>query len=406
MRVLGSDVKVDVASAGGADGQLGARVCRPSLPGLGGPPLLCKREPDGCPDDVLSASSSRLRVGEDEADPMVGLQDRAELRPVVRKLKRARKRAWSVMKCKKRPPDREERTFRFLVDVPATASLLTVHAYSLKPFRRTAFTIGQMAMIAEAEISSASAARDVIKREPGGGVGVSRSGGDRVKEEESAGDTGVSLFIFCLVAEFLRCQEAAIVCQTNRESAIHSDIQRRLTYRSRRVEFDQDVREAFDGQRAQHAARREAWSCVTLLPINCRLDWPPRGIMIGHIWFNGCGLPYEVHELVMSFRVSPQGHVFDVSYTGVCHDQVGVGMLGPFGLANAAAAVAKLHLYLEGLVQSREFIGTVAVHTFTSFADCISVCMECVARPGLSCVSFFVPLSGFDAASDDEPAHV
>ena len=81
-------------------------------------------------------------------------------------------------------------------------------------------------------------------------------------------------------------------------------------------------------------------------------------------------------------------------------------MSGPSGLANAAAAVAKLHLYLEELVQSREFIGTVAVHTFTSFADCISVCMECVARPGLSCVSFFVPLGGFDAASDDEPAHV
>ena len=81
-------------------------------------------------------------------------------------------------------------------------------------------------------------------------------------------DCAIIMFIFGLVAEFLRCQEAARVCQTNRESAIHSDIQRRLTYRSRRVEFDQDVREAFDAQRAQHATRREAWSCVTGLPIN------------------------------------------------------------------------------------------------------------------------------------------
>jgi hypothetical protein len=52
----------------------------------------------------------------------------------------------------------------------------------------------RMNMIAEATISSASAARDVIKREPGGGVGLSRSellcG---VKKEEYGGDTDVSL---------------------------------------------------------------------------------------------------------------------------------------------------------------------------------------------------------------------
>ena len=61
------------------------------------------------------------------------------------------------------------------------------------------------------------------------------------------------MFNFSLVAEFLRCQEAARVLRTNRENNRHPKIQGRLSFKSREAEFNQDIRDAAE---ARHATRR------------------------------------------------------------------------------------------------------------------------------------------------------
>ena len=117
-------------------------------------------------------------------------------------------------------------------------------------------------------------------------------------------------------------------------------------------------------------------------------------VRIGSIWLNGCGLQYEVHELVMSFRVGPHGRAFDVCYTCVCHDACAYsdtcksGWMMPFGEVNAAAAVARLGMNLEENKYDILSNAIVAFRTLRSFADCISVCIECVERRR---VGFFVP---------------
>ena len=106
-------------------------------------------------------------------------------------------------------------------------------------------------------------------------------------------------------------------------------------------------------------------------------------VSIGSIWLNGCGLQYEVHELVMSFRVGPHGRAFDVGYTCVCHDQCAYHpiytepWMMPFGKRNVAAAVACLGLNLEENKYDRLSNAFVA-RNFRSFATCIFICVESV----------------------------
>ena len=92
----------------------------------------------------------------------------------------------------------------------------------------------------------------------------------------------------------------------------------------------------------------------------------------------------------MSYHVNTRGQAIDVCYNGVCHDQIGVDMVGPFGSANAAAAVAALRPHLYDLALSRAFMGDVAVYTFNSFVDVVSVCIQSIERPGHG-HRFFLP---------------
>ena len=127
-------------------------------------------------------------------------------------------------------------------------------------------------------------------------------------------------------------------------------------------------------------------------------------VSIGSIWLNGCDLQYEVHELVMSFRVGPHGRAFDVCYTCVCHEACVYGdepWCRPFGEVNAAAAVACLGMNLEENKYDILSNAIVAFRTLRSFADCISVCIECVERRR---VGFFVPclLSWMSVHEEDD----
>jgi hypothetical protein len=133
-------------------------------------------------------------------------------------------------------------------------------------------------------------------------------------------------------------------------------------------------------------------------------------VSIGSIWLNGCGLQYEIHELVMSFRVGPHGRAFDVCYTCVCHDACVLldpldtcypGWMLPFGEVNAAAAVARLGMNLEENKYDILSNAIVTFRTLRSFADCISVCIECVERRR---VGFFVPclLSWMSVHAEDD----
>lgn len=118
-------------------------------------------------------------------------------------------------------------------------------------------------------------------------------------------------------------------------------------------------------------------------------------VSIGYICPNGYGghiadFNFEVYELIMSYHVNSHGQAIDVCYIGVCHDQIGVEMAGPFGFANAVAAVAALHPHLYDLALSRESVGDVAVYTFNSFVDVVSVCIQSIESPTLG-HRFFLP---------------
>ena len=132
-------------------------------------------------------------------------------------------------------------------------------------------------------------------------------------------------------------------------------------------------------------------------------------VSIGCICPNGFGghvvdYDFDVYELIMSYHVNSHGQAIDVCYNGVCHDQIGVEMVGPFGSANAAAAVAALRPHLYDLALSREFMGDVAVYTFNSFVDVVSVCIQSIERPGLG-HRFFLPCflywKGLECVGDD-----
>ena len=74
MRVPGSNVIADATCVGGACGQRGARVRCPSVPELDEIDTWFGGEPFGCSGDFLSASTGRLRAGDDVVDPNVGVK--------------------------------------------------------------------------------------------------------------------------------------------------------------------------------------------------------------------------------------------------------------------------------------------------------------------------------------------
>ena len=73
----------------------------------------------------------------------------------------------------------------------------------------------------------------------------------------------------------------------------------------------------------------------------------------------------------------------------MCHDQFG-GSPGPFGLANAATAVAAFPATSEELAKCPALSNALAIHTFKSFADVVSVCSRCIERPGTR-IGLFLP---------------
>ena len=57
-------------------------------------------------------------------------------------------------------------------------------------------------------------------------------------------------------------------------------------------------------------------------------------VSIGYICPNGYGghvldYDFDVYELIMSYHVNTRGQAIDVCYNGVCHDQIGIDMVGP-----------------------------------------------------------------------------
>ena len=136
-------------------------------------------------------------------------------------------------------------------------------------------------------------------------------------------------------------------------------------------------------------------------------------VTIGYICPNGCGghrsgIDFDVYELVMSFRIGSPGHAVGVCYTGVCHDQIGMGMRGPFGLVNVATVVAAFPVTLKELAKVPTMSNTMAVHIFHSFAEVVSVCIDCIERPEsrhgffLPCFQYWMGIeSNCDCAADD-----
>ena len=136
-------------------------------------------------------------------------------------------------------------------------------------------------------------------------------------------------------------------------------------------------------------------------------------VSIGHIRPNGCGghrsgLDFDVYELIMSFRIGSDAHAVDVCYTGVCHDEIGMGVPGPFGVVNVATAVAAFPVTLNELATVPTMSDTMQsfaeVHTFKSFAEVVSVCIQCIERAG-NRPGFFLPCFlywlGVDSNCDD-----
>ena len=127
MRVPRSNVIADATYIGRACGQHCARVYCPLLHELDEIDTWFDSEKGGGSDDFLDANTHRVRAGEDMVDPSVGVISTSE-----GTLKRARVRCFRGLKRVKRPVSIEERTVHFLTTVPATASLLHVHEYSVK----------------------------------------------------------------------------------------------------------------------------------------------------------------------------------------------------------------------------------------------------------------------------------
>ena len=123
---------------------------------------------------------------------------------------------------------------------------------------------------------------------------------------------------------------------------------------------------------------------------------------IGYICPNGFGghrfgIDLETYELIMCFRVTTCSrtgmHTADaVSYHVVCHNQIVFGDPGPFGFEHAAAAIARLRTNVYDLLEIatppkhvgaahehwREFIDTVAIYSYASYAVLFEACVESI----------------------------
>ena len=162
MRLPRSNVIADATYIGRACGQHCARVYCPSLHELDEIDTWFDSEPGGGSDDFVDANTRRLRAGGDMVDPSVGV-----ISTLKRTLKRARVRCPRALKRVKRNVSIEERTVHFLTTVPATASLFHVHEYSVKRFKRSALSLGQMSAILQAEIGPGFAKCDSDKTDVG-----------------------------------------------------------------------------------------------------------------------------------------------------------------------------------------------------------------------------------------------
>ena len=88
-------------------------------------------------------------------------------------------------------------------------------------------------------------------------------------------------------------------------------------------------------------------------------------------------------------------------------------MPGPFVYLNAATAVATFPVTLNELAKDPKMSHTVAVHTFRSFADVVSVCTRCIRAPStrhgffLPCFTYWMGIaSNCDYAVDERHAHL
>ena len=121
---------------------------------------------------------------------------------------------------------------------------------------------------------------------------------------------------------------------------------------------------------------------------------------IGHICPNGFaghrfGTDLENYELIMCYRVTKCNSTGmctadAVSYHVVCHNQVVRGDPGPFGFEHAAAAIARLRTNVYDLLEIvappkrvgatywREFIDTVAIYSYASYAVLFEACAESI----------------------------
>ena len=101
----------------------------------------------------------------------------------------------------------------------------------------------------------------------------------------------------------------------------------------------------------------------------------------GHLF----GDDFNVHELIMSFQARTCDYTGMcaadvVSYHVVCHNRLGHQSPGPFGFANAAAAILGLRTSVQDLMEINEFCSTGAVYSHASYADLIASCVESIAR--------------------------
>ena len=135
---------------------------------------------------------------------------------------------------------------------------------------------------------------------------------------------------------------------------------------------------------------------VPIMRDMCRIPFTEIcAVTIGYVCPNGfgghrSGEDFDVHELVMSFRVGSRGQVVDVCYIGMCHNQIGMQHPGIFGLPSAAAAVAAFPVSLDEMVLTPFLHTGLRVHTFRSFADVVTVCTRSIEQPGTR-PDFFLP---------------